>query len=222
MNVQIIRRAAIATVLILLVPLLARSQTPEAAARTDNQELKQLMLDEQHDRGNEPIVEYDEHGKRITPVKEWKQLPWDEINKRDALRRNRVRQMLDAGQIRTGQDYNFAALIFHHGELPEDYLLAHILALTAVAKGYKNARLLTAATLDRLLQSMNQPQVYGTQFLNDKNGGFTQGEYNRRLIPDSARADLCVIGTKQQEEQVRESKIPGKEPNANSGLVPCP
>ena len=57
-------------------------------------------------------------------------------------------------------------MIFQHGTKPEDYLLAHVLATAALRKGGAPlAPGLVAATLDRYLQSIGQPQVFGTQFL---------------------------------------------------------
>lgn len=87
------------------------------------------------------------------------------MEKHDRERRVRVHQLLDAGSVKTGQDYWFAALIFQHGEKPEDYLLAHALALTAAYKGNRNGRWLAAASLDRYLLSISRKQTYGTQFI---------------------------------------------------------
>ena len=50
------------------------------------------------------------------------------------------------------------------GKQRPDYLLAHILALDAMAKGFDRAKWLSVATLDRYLQLIGQPQVFGTQY----------------------------------------------------------
>jgi hypothetical protein len=76
---------------------LCQSKTPPPPPHTDNRELMQMFMDDQHDRGNEPIVEYDEHGIRITPLREWKQLPDNELGKHDAARQTRVHEMLNTG-----------------------------------------------------------------------------------------------------------------------------
>ena len=81
----------------------------------------------------------------------------------DVARRKRAHELLDQGVLQTGVDFFDAALIFQHGDKPEDYLLAHILAMVAVAKGNMGARELAAVTLDRYLQSIDEPQVFGTQ-----------------------------------------------------------
>jgi hypothetical protein len=44
-----------------------------------------------------------------------------------------VRELLDQGKLLTGKDYEHAAGIFQHGAQPDDFLLAHLLAVTAVA-----------------------------------------------------------------------------------------
>jgi len=83
----------------------------------------------------------------------------------DAARRKRAHQLLDECALRTGQDFGDAAIIFQHGTQPDDYLLAHVLAMIAVAKGDKNGREIAAVTLDRYLQSIGQSQIFGTQYL---------------------------------------------------------
>lgn len=81
--------------------------------------------------------------------------------------------MLTQGEVRTGLDYYNAALIYQHGKTPDDYLLAHVLALDAISLGTKEGRWLAAATLDRYLQSIEKPQIFGTQF-HTENGVLTQ------------------------------------------------
>jgi len=220
-------RAMLLGCFLLLIPGAGTSQRKHTPSPPqDNKELYQLYMDDQHERGNEPFIEYDDHGKRITPVREWKELPDKELSRHDEVRRKRVREMLDAGTVRTGQDYFFASMIFQHGEAPNDFLLAHVLAMAAVSKGYQNARWTEAATLDRYLQSMKQPQVFGTQFLYGKGGAtsgdMSQGEYDSNLISNSVRAAMCVIPREKQEAQLNEArKNPGKA-NFNTGLIPCP
>lgn len=196
----------------------------------NNQELRQLYMDDQHDRGNEPFIEYDDHGKRLTPKKEWKALSEEEMSKRDMARRKLVQQMLAAGTVRTGEDYTFASFIFQHGTGPDDFLLAHILATVALSKGYKEARWIAAAALDRYLQSMKQPQVFGTQFPFNPSHEVNQGNYNVDLISDSVRAALCVIPLEKQKKQVEEAHQKNIDPNLstdlmpylNTGIIPCP
>jgi len=81
----------------------------------------------------------------------------------DARRRDQVRQLIREGKVQSGEDYYYAAFVFQHGQKPSDYLYAHVLAVTSVNKGLHNAMWLSAATLDRYMQSIRQPQVFGTQ-----------------------------------------------------------
>src|ERR1700719_1334527 len=128
-------------------------------ANDDNAEIKTLFLNDQHDRGFDPFPEFDEHGKPVAARKSWPVQPMETMEKRDRERRVRVHQLLDAGNVKTGQDDWFAAMIFQHGEKPEDYLQAHVLALTAAYKGNRNARWLAAAALARYLLSVSQKQT---------------------------------------------------------------
>lgn len=83
---------------------------------------------------------------------------WKEVGARDSVRRMLAHQLLAAGLVHSGQDYEDASLIFQHGGTPQDYLEAHVLAMAALAKGDTGAAWIAAATLDRYLQSIKQPQ----------------------------------------------------------------
>ena len=72
-------------------------------------------------------------------------------NVRDAHRNaEKVKKLLDTGKLVTGEDFECAAFVFQHGVRPEDYLMAHILAMTALVRGNAKARWISAATLDQL------------------------------------------------------------------------
>jgi hypothetical protein len=128
-------------------------------------------------------------------------IDWQKISKADAARRAETAKLLAANQLHSGEDFQRAAFVFQHGEKPDDYLLAHTLAMVAVARGDGSAMWIAAATLDRYLQSIQQPQVYGTQFFTKDNEPTTQEPYNRSLIPDSLRGSLGVPSQAAQEEQ---------------------
>lgn len=122
----------------------------------------------------------------------------------DAERRVAVRVMLDDGQVRSATDHYHAAFIFQHGDKPENYLLAHALAVAAIARGRDDAAWIAAATLDRYLQSIGRPQIYGTQYQIPGDGsGTTQGGYDRDLVPDSLRITSGVPPLAAQAEQLR-------------------
>ena len=110
-------------------------------------------------------------------------------------------QLLNAGSLHTGEDFTLAAFLFQHGETPDDYLLAHTLAMVALGKGYGGALWIATATLDRYLQSMHQPQIYGTQFLTSPSKPATQEPFHRNLISDELRRQLGVPSLAAQEEQ---------------------
>lgn len=146
-------------------------------------EIHRLFLEDQKDRENLTTQEQ-----------------WEKVNVRDKQRRDRTRQLLDAGELKTGQDFHDAAFIFQHGDTPDDYLLAHILATVGVAKGNSYSRWIAAATLDRYLQSIQKPQIFGTQFSNTDSNPLTQEPYNRILLSDSLRKEFCVSSQRDQEQ----------------------
>jgi len=89
---------------------------------------------------------------------------WDKVSAHDKEHRRLAHQMLAAGALQSAQDFQDAAFIFQHGETPQDYMLAHILAMEATFKGSSEGRWIAAASLDRYLQKVQQPQVFGTQY----------------------------------------------------------
>lgn len=131
-----------------------------------------------------------------------KSIIWSDVSAADAARREAVHKMLEAGEVRTADDYYHAALIYQHGQKPDDYLLAHVLAVDAISLGDKDARWLSAATLDRYLLSISQSQIFGTQFQSTpgKNDSWVLGTMNPNLLSDSMRALLCVIPASEQQK----------------------
>ena len=150
-------------------------------------------------------------------------LDWfSKIGPRDAQRRKQVMDLLSRGALHTGEDFEEAAFVFQHGERPDDYLLAHTLATVAIAKGSTKSRWIAAATLDRYLQKIQQPQIYGTQYFVGPNQGakFTQEPYNRQLIPDPLRTNMCVPDQAAQ-QQVLDLLRQGKEPSESKKPAGC-
>jgi hypothetical protein len=139
------------------------------------------------------------------------------IRKQDAERRARGRQLLDAGELRSGTDFYRAAFIFQHGSTPDDFLLAHTLAVIAAARGRSDATWIASATLDRYLQSIGRRQIYGTQFQLPHGAPATQDPYDRLLVSDALRSALGVPSFAVQEEQrkaldAERSKVPQAQP----------
>ncbi|MBI3209672.1 MAG: hypothetical protein HYZ37_12340 [Candidatus Solibacter usitatus] len=111
-------------------------------------------------------------------------------------------EIVRGGSLKTGEDYDRAAFLFQHGETPADYLLAHILAVAAVSLGH-NSTWISAATLDRYLNSAGKTQVFGTQLGADV---AVDGE----LITESLRQLYCVPSLKDREKinQALAKKLP--------------
>ncbi len=128
-------------------------------------------------------------------------IDWPTVNQSDAERREATTKLLNEGALHSGEDFTWAAFVFQHGSTSSDYLLAHTLALIAVKKGYRDALWIATATLDRYLQSIHQPQIYGTQFLTPQRQPATQEPYDRSLISDTIRRLLGVPIQSAQEEQ---------------------
>jgi hypothetical protein len=147
-------------------------------------------------------------------------IDWAIVGAHDKQRRELVRKMLEAGTLKSGQDFEQAAFIFQHGDSPQDYMLAHILAMVAMEKGRNVARWIAAATLDRYLQSIKQPQVFGTQY--SWNGATpkdaTQQPYDDKLVSDALREEFCVTSYANQqqnleaERQQKDPPFPGRCP----------
>ena len=154
-----------------------QSYTPEESSDTPNAEIRR-------------IFEADQKVRQFT--KSPSQQEWTVIARQDAGRRDETRKLLAAGQLHAGEDFEQAAFIFQHGDSPDDFLLAHTLAIVAVAKGNHGAAWIAAATLDRYLQSAGKPQIYGTQYKSGSGEPATQEPYNRDLIPDALRRQLGV------------------------------
>ncbi len=163
-----------------------------AAATSDNAEMARLFAADQDARKN------------IDPARFRDRAFVERMIAADAERRTRTRALLDAGRLTTGADYYAAAFVFQHGDHPDDYLLAHSLALAAVARGKPDASWIAAATLDRYLQTIWQRQIYGTQFATRPGLTTTQEPYDRALIPDSLRTALGVPVLAKQQERLAE------------------
>ena len=119
----------------------------------------------------------------------------DEIAKGDAARRKRVGEMLRAGEVKSAEDYERAAFVFQHGSEPSDYLLAHVLAMTAMAVEGGPGGWIATATLDRYLKSIGKPQIFGNDLAPN-----TESDWN--LIPEPVRAANCVPSRAEHERMV--------------------
>lgn len=107
---------------------------------------------------------------------------------RDAARRKRVGEIVEAGDLKVAADYYHAAMVFQHGEL-EDFKRAHDLAVraTELDPGHDKAKHLAASAMDRWLMSQGKPQRYGTQFVREKGGVWKLHEVDP-TVTDEERA----------------------------------
>src|SRR5260370_29911397 len=96
-----------------------------------------------------------------------------DISTRDEQRRARVMEMVGEAQLHSAEGYFHAAMVLQHGKEPEEYLLAHELATIAGFKDHKIGKWLSAATLDRFLQSLGRPKRFATQYRRQENGVWT-------------------------------------------------
>ena len=158
-----------------------RSYMPDEGYAS-NAEMEAIFADDQKDRQTDKI-------------------DWAVVEKADAARRAATRKLLNEGKLHTGDDFQWAAFVFQHGDTPDDYLLAHALAIVAAAKGQSSATWISAATLDRYLNAIHQPQIFGTQFYTKPNEPTTQEPYNRGLVSDALRRQLRVPSQAAQEER---------------------
>ena len=131
------------------------------------------------------------------------------VGKADEARRQATATLLRDGKLHTGHDYESAALVFQHGGSPDDFLLAHTLAMVAISKGQSGAVWIASATLDRYLQNIHQPQIFGTQFHTTGKEPSTQEPYNRGLVSDALRGQLGVPSQAEQEKQRHQYDVEG-------------
>ncbi|MEG3177425.1 hypothetical protein U1872_14375 [Sphingomonas sp. RB3P16] len=131
-------------------------------------------------------------------------IDWKILWPADRARRARTQVLLDTGALHSGDDFYHAAYLFQHGETPADFLKAHTLAVIAAARGKPQAVWIAAATLDRYLQRIGQPQVYGTQFQRAPGHAWTQEPYQRDLLSDALRQATNVPMLVDQAKQLED------------------
>ena len=126
------------------------ASVPQAQVLDDSEELRRLYDEDQADR---------------SPA-DGKPVDWGVVGPRDHGRLARVKGLFAADRLRTANDYYHAAMILQHGEVPEDYLLAHELCVVAITKGKndRDTRWLAASSEDRFLMNIERPQRFATQF----------------------------------------------------------
>jgi hypothetical protein len=89
------------------------------------------------------------------------------MRQHDHQRRIRTATIIAEGGATTADDFYHAALLFQHGDTPEDAWQAHTHALQAMTLGHPKARWLAAAAYDRWCMHRGKPQRYGTNYVTD-------------------------------------------------------
>ena len=126
-----------------------------------------------------------------------------EIVRTDAERVKIVLAQISQGALKIPEDNFNAALVLQHTGLtfcekrlisksPDNYLLAHYLFKNAFEAGYKDARILVAASIDRYLSFTEGYQKYGTNRLTNQETGKEELVPIDRNTPDSERAKYGV------------------------------
>lgn len=165
------------------------------AARAQNAQLRALEKEDQDARTGKKVVRTDEQ------------------------RRVLVLALIAQGAAVLPEDKFNAAVVLQHTELtfcgkqlvsasPENYLLAHYLFKSAYKSGYKDARFLIAASLDRYLSFTKGYQKYGTNRVVNQKTGKEEWVPIDRKTTDSERAQYGVpplaVLLKQYSEESRE------------------
>lgn len=140
-----------------------------------------------------------------TPPSAWKPERLLAMMGRDATRRARVLAILETRKPASGTAWYHAALVMQHGDAASDYLLAHQLATVAAFEGVGEARWLAAASLDRYLQKIGQPQVFGTQFRQTPPEPWTMEPYDKTL-PAAVRQAYRVPSLAETERRLARLK----------------
>lgn len=107
-----------------------------------------------------------------------------------------IRQLLTANEIRNGTDYGLASAVVAKGDSIQDAMLAHDLAVCAVALGNTQAKPLIAVSQDLLLARLGQKQRFGTKV---KDGMI---EPVAKDVPDSMRLILGLPSLKEAKKLV--------------------
>lgn len=139
-------------------------------------------------------------------------IDWSLVSPRDSLRRVRVLEMLDAGEVRTSEDHRHAAMVFQHGSDTTAARIAHELARTAVEIDSTNAdaKWLMAAAWDRYLMRKGVPQWYGTQFVSDDDGNtWRLYDIDTTAVNDTERVRQGVPTLAETMERIRTRNEPG-------------
>jgi hypothetical protein len=192
-DISLLMAAAGALLCSISMPASAQKQEPAQLPRQEQRKsMRQLFEEDQAD------VPTSAKGS-LAP------LSFEQYQSRVKARMQEIRARVAAGELKTGEDFYDAGLIFQHSDNSDGYLFAHVLAMEAAIRG----------TLDRYLQALKQPQIFGTQYSRDPKlpplrpdtreivfSGRTLEPYNTDLLTDPIRLDFCVPSLAQQRKNL--------------------
>jgi hypothetical protein len=191
----------------IVLVVLGMSVAGLAQQSSGESEIHKLYVLDQAARG---VTIYQQQAKSLVSTKSGSGV---HLPQTDRERLERARELLAHGALITAEDFHDAAFIFQHSAASDDYplskaandyLLAHVLATVAVQKGDGKSLWISAASLDRYLQAIGRPQIFGTQYISNATGPVTQAPYDPALVPDNLRAVFCVPSVEQQKANVKE------------------
>ncbi|MCE7054155.1 tetratricopeptide repeat protein [Algoriphagus sp. AGSA1] len=132
-------------------------------------------------------------------------IDWAELAREDSLRRERVLELMRSDSLVTGKDYFNAGIIFQHG----NDTTASSLAVKCFGKAIEMDPTLHkwwyAAAVDRDLMRRGEPQIYGTQYIQDESTGgkLKQYQIDTTQVTDEDRIYYGVETLAQQREKER-------------------
>lgn len=106
------------------------------------------------------LVEQDQADRGWTKPPDAKAI--EAMSRRDQERRAQVARWLARDELKTATDFDRAALVFQHGDRPDDFLAALELAVVAAKMGKGSS--LPCLAKDRFLTHIGRPQRFGSQF----------------------------------------------------------
>lgn len=141
------------------------------------------------------IVDADQADRQIDFSK-LRQKDLEAISERDKARQRRIKQLLGQGAPKTAEDFANAALVLQHGEVFDDYALAHELCVASMILGNAKAAWLSGASYDRMLVNGGHPQRFATQY-NLGASGYELTWFDPAKINDSMRRAVVRVTLEQ-------------------------
>ena len=111
------------------------------------------------------MLSQEDQGDRQDAPSRWHDKEWNQrLKARDHVRRRRLEELRAAGALQTGPDYYHAAMLYQHGDGPDDFWQAHEWSMKAVELGCEEARWLAAASYDRWLMTQGKLSAFNIPY----------------------------------------------------------